>query len=34
MIPTYRNKDKAEELEVSKFKKLSNSAEEILGLRN
>ena len=34
MIPTYRNKDKAEKLEVSKFKKLSNSAEEILGLRN
>ena len=34
MIPTYRNKDKAEKLEVSKFKKLSNLAEEILGLRN
>ena len=34
MIPTYRNKGKGEELEVSKFKKWSTSAEEILGLRN
>ena len=33
MIPTFRNKDKGEELEVSKFKKWSTSAEEILGLR-
>jgi len=34
MIPTFRNKDKGEELEVPKFKKWSTSAEEILGLHN
>jgi len=34
MIPTYRNKENKDTIDYSEFKKLSESAEEALGLRS